>query len=357
MRSCIALEESLPLYMVTDFIPLGPIRNTHSMTIAAVYWPRKFPGMPPGVPRLFAVEPGTQIRADCHWQENPREHPTIVLLHGLEGSAESNYMLGTAEKAYMAGFNAVRLNQRNCGGTDNLTPTLYHSGLSGDVRAVVLELIEHDRLPEIFAVGFSMGGNLVLKMAGEVEDAAPPQVRGFAVVAPALDLAACADALAEPRNFLYEWHFVRRMKRRMRFKAGLFPEIYLANGPLDVLDSVATVRDFDEVITARFCGFRGADDYYARSSARRVLPGIRRPTLILTAQDDPFVPFASFQDPAIPANPSITFVAPACGGHAAFISSARGRERFWAESRIVEFCANHSNFKAASPALAAAHFR
>jgi uncharacterized protein len=342
--------------MVTDFIPLGPLRNSHSMTIAAVYWPRKFPGMPPGVPRLFAVEPGTQIRADCHWQETPREHPTIVLLHGLEGSSDSNYMLGTAEKAFMAGFNALRLNQRNCGGTDNLTPTLYHSGLSSDIRAVVFELIERDRLPEVFAVGFSMGGNLVLKMAGEVEDAAPPQVRGFAVVAPALDLAACADALAEPQNFLYEWHFVRRMKSRMRYKAGLFPEIYLANGPLDVLNSVATVRDFDEVITAPFCGFRGADDYYARSSARRVLSAIRRPTLILTSQDDPFVPFASFQDPAIPANRAITFVAPRRGGHGAFISSSPGPRRFWAERRIVEFCASRSNFNAASAAQAAAHF-
>ena len=342
--SCIVSVESLPWYAVNDFIPLGPLRNTHSMTIAAVYWPRKFPGMPPGVSRLFTVEPGTQVRADCHWQENPREHPTLVLLHGLEGSSDSNYMLGTAEKAYMAGFNAVRLNQRNCGGTENLTPTLYHSGLSGDIRAVILELIERDRLPEVFAAGFSMGGNLVLKMAGEIEDAAPPQIRGFVVLAPALDLAACADALAEPRNFLYEWHFVRRMKGRMRYKAGLFPEIYLADGPLDVLNSVSTVRGFDEEITARFCGFRGADDYYARSSACSVLSGIRRPTLILTSQDDPFVPFVSFQDPAIPRNSSITLLAPEHGGHCAFISSAPGDDRFWSENKIVEFCASQSDF-------------
>jgi len=314
------------------------------MTIAAVYWPRKFPGLPLGVPRFFSPEPGTQMRADCHWQENPREHPTIVLVHGLEGASDSNYMLGTAETAYMAGFNVLRLNQRNCGGTEKLTPTLYHSGLSGDIRAVVLELIERDLLPEIFAVGFSMGGNLVLKMAGEIEDVAPPQLRGFSTLAPALDLAACATALAEPRNFIYERFFVQRMKSRMRYKASLFPEIYLKEGPLVALDSVATVRDFDEAITARFCGFRGAADYYAKSSARRVLAAIRRPTLILTSQDDPFVPFASFQDPAITRNPSITFVAPERGGHCAFISSSRGRKRFWAENQIVEFCVRHSGF-------------
>jgi predicted alpha/beta-fold hydrolase len=328
-----------------DFIALGPLRNTHSMTIAAVYWPRKFPGLPPTTPRLFNVEPGTQIRGDCHWQKNPREHPTLVLLHGLEGSSDSNYMLGTAEKAYQAGFNAVRLNQRNCGGTEALTPTLYHSGLSGDVRAVVLELIERDRLPEVFAVGFSMGGNLVLKMAGEFENTAPRELRGFAGIAPALDLAACAEALAEPSNFVYEWYFVRSLVSRMRYKASLFPEIYLADGPLLALNSVSTVRDFDEFITARFCGFRGADDYYTRSSAQRVLGGIRRPTLILTSQDDPFVPFASFQDPAIHTNPSITLVSPQRGGHCAFISSRSGHDRFWAESRIVGFCASHSSYK------------
>jgi uncharacterized protein len=314
------------------------------MTIVAAYWPRRFPGLPHGVPRLFTVEPGTQIRGHCHWQENPREHPTLVLIHGLEGSSDSNYMLGTAEKAYQTGFNAVRLNQRNCGGTEALTPTLYHSGLSGDVRAVVLELIERDRMPEVFAVGFSMGGNLVLKLAGEIENGAPRELRGFAGIAPALDLAACADALAEPRNFLYEWHFVRSMVSRMRYKASLFPEIYLADGPLIVLDTVSTVREFDEVITARFCGFRGAADYYARSSARRLLGGIQRPTLILTAQDDPFVPYASFHDPAISRNRSITLVAPERGGHCAFISSRGGPSRFWAESQIVEFCARHSSY-------------
>jgi predicted alpha/beta-fold hydrolase len=286
------------------------------------------------VPRLFEVEPGTQVLAECHWQDNPREHPTLILLHGLEGSGTSNYMLGTAEKAWIAGFNAVRLNQRNCGGTENLTPTLYHSGLSGDIRGVILELIQSDRLPEIFASGFSMGGNLVLKMAGESGESAPPELRAIVAVAPAFDLAACADALSEPKNFIYEHHFVRGLKRRMRLKARLFPGTF----PLDGLNAVRTVREFDEAMTARFCGFKNADDYYTRSSARRVIAGIRRPTLILTAQDDPFVPFAPFKDPAIPANQNITLVTPKHGGHCAFISHEGGEERFWAEARIIEFC-------------------
>ena len=321
-----------------EFVPSRWLRNPHAMTIAATFWRRKFIRLPVSVSRLFEVESGTQVRADCHLHENPRERATIVLLHGLEGSSDSGYMLGVAEKAWVAGFNVVRLNQRNCGGTERLTRTLYHSGLSGDIRAVVFELIERDELPEIFAVGFSMGGNLVLKMAGELSDSAPAQIRGFVAVAPALDLAACADALGEPRNFIYERHFVKGLKRRMRFKASLFPQIF----GIDGMRGIRSVREFDEAITARFCGFAGADDYYERSSAQHVLARIRKPTLILTAQDDPFVPISSFSHSAIHENPCIELVTSKHGGHCAFISNERGDARFWAENRVVEFCLGRS---------------
>ncbi len=153
------------------------LRNPHAMTIAANFWPRTVPMLSKSVSRLFDTEPGTQVRGECHWQQNPREHPTLVLLHGLEGSCDSSYMRGTGEKAWVAGFNVVRLNQRNCGGTEQLSSTLYHSGLSCDIHAVVLELIDRDGLPEIFAAGFSMGGNLVLKMAGEMAARAPAELR------------------------------------------------------------------------------------------------------------------------------------------------------------------------------------
>ena len=317
-----------------DFVPLRWLRNPHLMTIAAAFWRRRFPGLPKGTPRNFEVEPGSRIQGICHWQPDASVHPVLVLLHGLEGSADSGYMLGTAEKAYVAGFNVIRLNQRNCGGTESLTPTLYHSGLSGDIRAVLLELIAVDRVQEVFAAGFSMGGNLVLKMAGEFGGAAPPEIAGFVAVAPAASLAACADALAEPQNLIYEYHFVARLKRRMRRKASLFPNLY----PIDGMRNIRSVRAFDDVITARFSGFTNADDYYARSSAIRVAARIRRPTLILTSKDDPFVRFATFADPAIRENPNITFVATRYGGHCGFISRDVGASRFWAEGKIVEFC-------------------
>ena len=311
------------------------------MTIAAAFWRRKFPYLKASSSRLFETEPGTKVRADCHWQEATREHPTLLLLHGLEGSSDSGYMLGTADKAFQAGFNVLRVNQRNCGGTEELTPTLYNSGLSCDMRAVVGELIERDGLPEVFAVGFSMGGNLVLKMAGEWRESAPRELRAVIGICPSCDLGACADAIGELRNRIYERHFVRRLKRRMIDKAKLFPEKY----PLNGLAKIRSVREFDDAITAKFCGFRDADDYYTRSSALSLLAEIRVPTLILAAQDDPMIPFRSFDAERLAANPLITVEAPRYGGHCAFIATKRIGERFWAEARIVEFCREHSRIK------------
>ncbi len=342
---CMRESNCLTWIVVKPFIPPKPLRNGHLMTIAASFWRRRFPRLPASVTRPFDVEPGTRVRGECHWQPHSKKHPTLVLLHGLEGSSESGYMLGTAEKAWIAGFNVVRLNQRNCGGTQHLTESLYHSGLSGDIRAVVMELIARDGLAKVFAAGFSMGGNLVLKMAGEFGDLAPPSLCGFVALAPSVDLAGCAHALEEPSNFFYERHFVRRMKRRMREKARLYPHRY----PIGEMHEIHTVRGFDEAITARFCGFHNAADYYARSSAIRIIQNIRKPTLVIAAQDDPVVPFAAFENPAIRENPHITLLVPKHGGHCAFISKESGDERFWSEARIVEFCAAQAASHHAEP--------
>jgi len=327
------------------------LRNAHLMTLAANFWPRRLGKLSRATPREFEVEPGSRILAQCHWQSPPGEHPTLVLIHGLEGSSESPYMLGIAERAFAGGFSVLRVNQRNCGDTEHLTPELYNSGLSCDCRAVLVELVERDALPEVFFVGYSMGGNLVLKMAGELGSQAPQQLRAVCAVAPSLDLAACADAIALRQNFLYEWHFIRGLKQRLRRKARLFPGRYA----LDGLRRVRTLREFDDVVTAPHSGYRDAVDYYFRASASRVIAGIRVPTLMLTAQDDPFIPFASFQDPALAANSRITLVAPPHGGHCGFISRRAGDERFWAEARVMEFCRQHSELRRvippASPAI------
>lgn len=322
-----------------EFEPHPWLRNPHAQTLVSSLLPRRFPRLPRSVAREFETEPGTRIRGECHWQAEPRERPTLVLVHGLEGSSDSGYMLGLAERAFAAGWNAVRLNQRNCGGTELLTPTLYNSGLSCDYRAVLFELIERDTLARVLCAGYSMGGNLLLKMAGELAGAAPSQLAAVAAVCPCIDLAKCADAVGLPGNFIYQEHFVRNLKRRMRRKAALFP------GKFDLapLSRVRTLREFDDLMTAPYCGFRDASDYYEQSSALRLVREIQVPTLILTAQDDPFVPFESFSDPALTGNPHIELVAPKRGGHCAFISSEKRDARFWAEARIMEFFKNHAS--------------
>ncbi len=186
------------------------------MTVASAFIPRRF-DIPPAEARLFQVDPESRLLAHCHWQPGKRKGaPVIVVVHGLEGSSDSNYMHGIAEKAFHRGFHVLRMNQRNCGGTEELTPTLYNSGMSGDYRTVFEELSEGDGFEQIFFAGYSMGGNLVTKMAGEFGAAVPKALRGVCAVCPALDLAACADALERRDNFFYQRHFVTGLMARTR---------------------------------------------------------------------------------------------------------------------------------------------
>ncbi len=315
------------------FRPHPLLRQRDLMTYASFLWPRRFPRLSLSEDRLFEVEPGSKILARCHWQPDRRRAPALVLIHGLEGSSESSQLRGVAERAFPAGFSVIRLNLRNCGDTESFTPTLYNSGQSADARAVLRELIERDQIPAIFFAGFSLGGNIVLKMAGELGLQAPQQLRGICAVCPSVDLARCVDLSALPRNRPYQWYFVRSLTQRARRKAQLYPGIYSLEG----MDRVRTIRNFDDWLTAPQFGFRDAGDYYYRSSALRVAANISVPTLILTAADDPLVPPETFLDPAITGNQYIRVSVQSHGGHCAFIS-AGSKERYWAEARIVEFC-------------------
>ena len=316
------------------FEPHALLRNGHAMTIAAAFVLRKFE-LPPAEDRLFQVDPESRILGRCHWQPGKRrDSPVMVILHGLEGSSESNYVWGIAEKAFRRGFHAVRLNQRNCGGTETLTPTLYNSGMSGDYRAVLEELSNGDGFEQIFFAGYSMGGNLMTKMAGEFAEAAPKALRGVCVVCPAMDLGACADALQRRDNFFYQRHFVKGLMARYARKAELYPERYPKNG----FGPVRSVREFDDKITAPQFGYRDAQDYYDAVGAKKVVAQVRVPMLMITAQDDPFVPYELFMRANPGRNPAIRLVTPENGGHCGFISNRSGAERFWAEQRIVQFC-------------------
>jgi predicted alpha/beta-fold hydrolase len=318
-----------------QFLPHRFLGNGHLQTMAGPFIPRAF-SLPQGVDRLFRIDAETQLKGVCNWQEGKRRDlPVVVTLHGLEGSSESNYCRGIADKAWSRGFHTVRMNQRNCGGTESLTPTLYNSGMSGDYRAVLRELVESDGFEQIFFAGYSMGGNLVTKMAGEFHSAAPKQLRGVAAVCPALDLAACADALERTDNYFYQRHFVKGLMARYQCKVRLFPERYSANG----FGAVRTVREFDDAITAPNFGYADAQDYYENVGAKRVIGQVRIPLLLITAQDDPFVPYESLVKARVADNQNVQFVAPAHGGHCGFISRHSGPERFWAEERIAEWMA------------------
>ena len=165
-------------FAAKTFKPHATFKSGNAQTLAAYAWPRRYRlrRSPGDEERLFEPEPNVKVLAHCRWHEDSRAHATVVIWHGMEGSTKSVYMIATAAKAFRAGFNVVRVNFRNCGGTEHLTPTLYHGGLSEDLRAVVNELIENDSLQRIFVLGFSLGGNLVLKLAGEYGDEPPPEI-------------------------------------------------------------------------------------------------------------------------------------------------------------------------------------
>ncbi len=289
--------------------------------------------LPPSEDRYVDVGSGVKILCRCHWQPDRRNALTVLVVHGLEGSSESGYMLGVAQKGLAAGMNVVRVNQRNCGGTDHLAPTLYNSSLSGDVAAVAHHVIEHDQVSRIALVGFSMGGNLVLKTAGEWGNKGPAEFRAVAAVCPAMDLAASADALHLPANRIYEQYFMLKLRQRFRQKAKLFP------GQFDVgrLRGLKSLRQFDDKITAYYCGFEGAADYYARAAASNVVDAISVPGLIVHAANDPFVRLTSETRRKIEANPNLKFIECDDGGHCSFLAEANGYDGRWAERTIIDF--------------------
>jgi predicted alpha/beta-fold hydrolase len=324
---------------MNDYIPAVRWKGGHRMTIYTWGWPRRFPGLPAPSARLFRVAPDTQVLADCHWQATPRSHPTLLALHGLEASSRAHYMRGIAHKAFRRGCNVVLLNQRNCGGTEHLAPGLYHSGLTADPAAVIRELIDADGLRSIGVAGYSLGGNVTIKLAGDYGDAPPREVRSFCAVSPTVDLAACTALIERRENRLYEWNFLRDLKRRMRRKHRLFPDLYSIDG----LRTIRTIRAFDDRYTAPHHGFAGADDYYWRASAMRVVDRIRVPTLIISAEDDPFVPVAPLQSPELTGNPAISTVITRHGGHCGFLAARRDAfDGYWAEQRLVDFTLEHA---------------
>lgn len=294
-------------------------------TIVARYWPSRVDEARwPTQARYFDTEPGVRVLAKINDQSGRR---TLLCVHGLTSCTEARYMLSLASLALERGWNVVRLNVRNCGGTEELCPTLYHSGLTADLSAVAEQLAGR----ELYVLGFSMGGNIALKLAGEWGDAAPRHVRAVCGISVPIRLAECSRRIGERRNFIYERRFLRQLHATLAYKKSIMPERF---AQIDGVDA-DSIWDFDDRVTAPAFGYRDADDYYERASSAGYLERVRLPALLIQAEDDPFLPFSVYEDTVFERNPRVTLLRSRGGGHVAFLS--REGHRFWAEEQALGF--------------------
>jgi predicted alpha/beta-fold hydrolase len=308
--------------------PYEPLfRNPHLSTVLANFWPRKFDfSRFPARREYIQTDPDTQVLVETNLPDRePRAE--AILVHGLEGGSDSGYMLTLAWTLLHAGFVTHRFNIRTCGGTGKLAKTLYHAGLTHDLRF----FLEHRHaaasgLP-IFLAGFSLGGNVSLKLAGEL--GATDLLAGVCCVSTPLDLAAGVKRLARRDNYFYERRFVKRMRKRLLATGRYSPE---------QLENAHSIYDIDDRITAPSFGFRGADHYYETQSAQNFLDSIRVPTLLIQSKDDTYIPFETYSHPALRSNPAIHLAITEHGGHLGFLN--RRGYRFWIDEAVAGFFLN-----------------
>lgn len=260
-------------------------------------------------------------------QAAPKAH--IVMVHGLEGSSDAGYKRSMAQHALDADYAVHRFNMRSCGGTEHLSLSNYHSGQTSDLLFYLRLLRSESDIIPIFLVGFSLGGNVVLKLTGELGEAARDLIAGTCAVSTPIDLAACVRRLRHPSNFIYEQRFVRSLKARIRKRAKQAPDQYSLEG----LERIRTVYEFDDAYTAKLFGFGTADNYYATQASINFLDAIRVRTLVIQAKDDPLIPFEIYDHPAFRTNPCLTLLTPEHGGHLGFLS--RERPRFWLDPLVL----------------------
>jgi predicted alpha/beta-fold hydrolase len=311
--------------------PFDPFfRNAHLATLAGNFWLRPQSELRwPVEPVLYRTEPDVQVLVHA---QRPTGAPRgeLILVHGLEGSSQSGYARSMAYAALERSWATHRFNMRGCGGTEALSLLSYHAGQTSDLLAVAKERRRLSGAP-VFLTGYSLGANVVLKLAGELGEDARGLLAGVCAVSAPIDLAACAAAIGEPRNFLYQNRFLARLKERIRRKNRLAPDVYT----LEHLPKIRSIVDFDDYYTAKLFGFGTAANYFRTQSANQFLERIRVPALVVTAQDDPMVPYRIYDHPALRSNPAIRFAPVAHGGHLGFI--ARRGPRFWLDQVVLDW--------------------
>jgi predicted alpha/beta-fold hydrolase len=315
--------------MFADFVPMPGLTNAHLQTL----WPflfRRVPAVPSIVERWFLPD-GEQIVVRL--QERPGPRPAVLAVHGLESSADAPYVRGLLGRVHAAGWNGAAFDFRSCGDRPSPTRVAYHGGKTDDLDAVVQGLRRRWPDAPLAVVGFSLGGNLVAKWLGEQGERAP--VAAAVAVSTPFDLALCAAAADRPGFWsgLYRRRFVLSLRRKALAMARREPD------RLDprVVSGVRTFAEFDGRVTARLFGFADAADYWRRASAAPFLEQIRRPTLIISAEDDPLVPAACIPHESIRANPALRLWLTRRGGHLGFLGGRPGRPVYAAEDTTLAF--------------------
>ena len=318
---------------MTPFNPHPLSRGGHRQTLLGYFARRKLRWTAPVSDMLVDASPDVRLLLRASWQKDRAARPTLVVVHGLGGSDRASYAISTGLHAYGLGWNVVRMNMRGAGDSESICPRLYNAGLDADLLAVLAAVAQVT--PRVAVVGFSLGANLTLLAAARNPQNLPASLFAVAGVSPPLDLAVCADALGHRKNWFYEDWFMLELRAAYRRRQLLLPHLYEPGREA----KTRSVRDYDEAITAVYGGFRDAADYYDRSSAGPLLAGIRHPTLILAAADDPLIPIGSVTSWALPESGLVEREILPTGGHVGFVAHTTAPGRFWAAERVLDWLA------------------
>jgi uncharacterized protein len=313
-----------------EFRPLPLLGNPHVQTFLGNLLPVS--GFPfPSRERAVQLADGDQLMlhdsSPADWKPGNR---IALLVHGLGGSHHSGYMQRVGRLLLARGMRVVRMDLRGCGRGLAVARRPYHGGCSDDVRAAVEEIRRWSTSSPVTLIGFSLGGNIVLKLAGESASRPVEGLERVAALAPPIDFERCAALLASPRNRVYEQFFVRGLIQQVRLRQRLFPEDAAIQFPARM-----SMRRFDDLYTSPRCGFDGATHYYRSAASLPLLPRIEVPTFMLTARDDPFIAVEPFERLRPPAQVRVV-IAPR-GGHLGFLGRSGAGGIRWAEQRIAEW--------------------
>ena len=323
----------MPYAPPCGFRPAWWLRNRHAQTV----W-RRLVGrdrVPPYRRERWETPDGDFV--DLDWMDSAvpdGERPLVLVLHGLEGSSRAKYVVGLLREAFGRGWDGVAMNFRSCSGELNRRPRFYHSGETEDLDVVVAGLVARYPGRPLALIGYSLGGNVLLKWLGERGEKVPDQVRAAVAVSVPYDLGVAAYHVDHGFGRLYGQVFLRTLKAKALAKVRRFP------GLVDprVVSSLSSFAEFDERVTAPIHGFAGARDYWSRSSSIPWLSAIQRPTLLISACDDPFLPSECLPRDTITGSPYLEAEFPDRGGHVGFVEGGwPWSASYWVDRRAVSF--------------------